>query len=408
MRIMFTILAALLISVLAGCGSDGSSQTTSPNGNGETVTITIGNITDLTGPGAEGIELTNVALEDMASYYNDNDLIPGVRFEIVHYDGQLESARTVPGYEWLKQKGADIISTCAPGVAVTLEPMVNKEKFVLFTQAGELSAIDPPGYVFCLGCIPQYEAYTLLSWIAENDWDYREKGPARIGVAAWQEPYAVGFSKALNDYAEAHPDQFKYVAGYLPSFKFNWDSEVEHLKDCDYIFPPIIVQEFAKELRNVGSDARLIGGAPHTGYFEQISSAGAWPAIDGMLFVFTGAWWAENLDEVEFNKMIINEYHPGELEEITRHSGYGSISQYRGMFDMIAATVERTGPQGFSSEALYATAPTWSFDWDYRADYSFGPSKRFMLNDLCIQVASAADENLVRYDPEWYPVVTKP
>ncbi len=408
MRIIFTILAALLISVLTGCGSEGDSQTTSPIGNGETVTITIGNITDLTGPGAEGIELTNVALEDMASYYNDNNLIPGVRFEVVHWDGQLESARTVPGYEWLKQKGADIISTCAPGVAVTLEPMVNREKFALFTQAGELSAIEPPGYVFCLGCIPQYEAYTLLSWIASNDWDYQENGPARIGVAAWQEPYAIGFSQAIREYAEAHPDQFEYVAGYLPSFKFDWDSEVEHLKDCDYIFPPIILQEFAKELRNVGSDAKLIGGASHTGYFDQITHAGAWPAIDGMLFIFTGAWWTEDLDEVQFNKTIINEYHPGQLEEITRHSGYGALSQYRGMFDLIAHTVEKTGPEGFSSEALHETAQSWSFPWDYRSDYSFGPSKRYMLNDLCIQQASAAAENLVRYDPQWYPVVTKP
>lgn len=410
------VLVILGVMVLVGCGDDGGNgdSPTTSNGNGESngpaemVTITIGNITDLTGPGAEGIKFTNTALEDIAQYYNDNSIIPGVEFKIEHWDGQMDSAKTVPGYEWLKQKGADLISTCAPGVAVTLEPMVNADKVVLFTQAGQMESIDPPGYVFCLGAIPQYEAYTLLSWIADNHWDYENNGPARIGLAAWKEPYAEGFKKAIGQYADAHPEQFDFVDGYLPGLKFDWSSEVENLKECDYIFPPIVMQEFAKDLREVGSDAILIGGAAHTGFFEQIDQSGAWPAIDGMLFIFTGAWWTEDVAEVNFNKMLINEYHPGEMEEITSHSGYGSSTQYRAMFDLIENTVKNTGPEAFTSEAIYETAQTWSMSWGYRADYSFGPEKRFLINDLCVQEADATVQDIVRNDPNYYPILTKP
>jgi len=390
--------------VLTGCGGDGDS----PASSDETITITIGNITDLTGPGANGMELVNLALDDIASYYNDHGLIPGVEFEVIHWDGEMNPARTIPGYEWLQQKGADLITTCAPGVALTLKPRVNDDKMALFSQVGELEAIEPPGYVFCLGSIPQYEAYTLLSWIAEYDWDYEKNGPARIGVAAWAEPYAIGFLEAMEHYIEVHPDQFELAGSYLTNFTFNWSNEAILLKECDYIFPPILMQGFAEDIRNTGSEARFIGGAPHTGFFEQIGKAGAWPLIDGMLFIFTGAWWTEDVNEVEFNKMLINEYHPGELDEIAKQAGYGSSTNNRSLFDLFAKTVENTGPEGFNSEAIYETAQSWSYSWGYRGDYNFGPTKRYMLTDLCVQEASAQEQDLVRNDPDYYPILTEP
>jgi len=401
-------LAILLVLLVIGCGGEGKTEAPSDDHDGSTVTITIGNITDLTGPGANGMELVNTALDDIASYYNDNRLIPGVEFKVIHFDGQMDPSRTIPGYEWLKQRGADVMTTCAPGVAITLKPRVNADRMALFSQVGELEAIEPPGYVFCLGAIPQYEAYTLLNWIAENDWDYEKNGPARIGMAAWAEPYAIDFLQAMKRYTEVHPDQFELAGSYLKDFTFIWTSEAQLLKDCDYVFPPILMQGFARDIRDAGSEARFIGGAAHTAFFPQISDAGAWPLIDGMLFIFTGAWWNEDADEVEFNKMLLNQYHPGELDEITRQAGYGSLTQYRAMFDLIARTVATTGPEGFDSEALYETAQSWSYAWGYKGDYDFSPTKRYMVTDLCVQEASAREQDLVRNDPNYYPILTEP
>ncbi len=399
------IMAALLLSVLTGCEGDTDSSETSA----ETVTIKIGNITDLTGPGASGMELVNMALDDIAKYYNDNSVIPGVEFKVIQWDGQMDSSRIIPGYEWLRHKGIDFIVTCAPGVAVTLEPRVELDKEVLFTLVGELDAIEPPGHVFCLAVIPQHEAYTLLSWIAQNDWDYEKNGPAKIGVAAWDEPYASGFVQAIEEYSKAHPDQFEFAGGYLTEFKFNWASEVELLKDCDYIFPPMIMHEFAKKLRNAGSDAKLFGGAPHTGFFQQLGAAGAWPAIDGMLFIYTGDWFDAQQEELDFHRMLVAKYHPGEEDEIFSRSGYGSASNYRMMFKIVEETIKETGPDGFNSEALYQTAQSWSFAFDFRpSGYSYTPTKRYIMNDLCVLEASAEKEGLVRYDHGWYPLLTKP
>ena len=414
MRVILVIaaLVGLFLSLLGGCGGD----TPSTADNGQTqetpeaiVTIKIGNITDLTGAGASGMELVNVALEDMASYYNDNNLIPGVQFEVLHWDSQLDPNKTIPGYEWLRHRNVDFLVTCVPVVASTLRPRLEADEMALFTHSGELGTVEPPGYVFSMQSIPQHDAYTFLNWIAENDWDYANNGPAKIGGAAWAEPYASAFFQATEEYARAHPDQFKYKGGYLTDFKFSWDSEIDVLKECDYIYPPIIMHEFAKDLRNVGSEAKLIGGNAHTAFFEQVSDAKAWPAIDGMLFVFGGAWWTEPLEEVEFNKMILNTYHPGKEEEITGRSGYGAMTSLRMLFDIIEKTVEDTGPQGFDSVALNETAQSWSYSWDYRPrGYSFTQTKRYMPNDLCIQEASAEIETLSRKDPNWYPILTKP
>jgi len=264
--------------VQAGCGSDGDATVPTEENNDtpeKSITIKIGNITDLTGPGANGMELVNVGLEDAARYYNENNVIPGVEFEVVHWDGQLDSSRTIPGYEWLLHKGVDFMTTNAPEVAVVLKSRAETDKIVLFTQVGELEAIEPPGYVFCLGSIPQYEAYTLLSWIAENDWDYERNGPAKIGAAAWAEPYANGFVQAMKDYAEAHPDQFEFVGGYLTNFTFNWSNEAESLRECDYVFPPLLVHGFAEDIRNAGSSAKLVGASPHTAFLKQVGDAGA-------------------------------------------------------------------------------------------------------------------------------------
>ena len=415
MRIMSGIIitVTLLMLVLAGCGSNGNSPVSSdePNGSGDkTVTIKIGNITDLTGPGANGMELVNLGLEDAARYYNENNVIPGVEFEVVHWDGQLDSSRTIPGYEWLLHKGVDFMTTCAPEVAVVLKSRAEADKVVLFTQVGELEAIEPPGYVFCLGSIPQYEAYTLLSWIAENDWDYERNGPAKIGAAAWAEPYANGFVQAMKDYAEAHPDQFEFVGGYLTNFTFNWSNEAESLRECDYVFPPLLVHGFAEDIRNAGSSAKLVGASPHTAFLKQVGDAGAWPAIDGMLFIYAGLWWNETGEDIDFQKSLLAEYHPGEEEEImSRGSGYAAIGPYLMMFDIVAKAVETTGPDGLNSEAIYDAAQSWSDSLDEgERGYSYSPTKRYILNVFDIIEASAEQQTLVRNDPNWYPILTEP
>lgn len=153
----------------------------------EDVVITIGNHSDLTGPAANCMQMINHALEDVVGYYNKNNRIPGMKFKVVTYDSQVDPSRDIPGYEWLISKGADFIFTPMPSATASFKPRADEDKVVVFTATGSIQELNPPGYVFSLGVVPQYEAMTLLKWIAENHWDYQTRGPAQIGGTAWTE-----------------------------------------------------------------------------------------------------------------------------------------------------------------------------------------------------------------------------
>ena len=170
----------------------------------ENVTVTIGNLTDLTGPAATGMSPINTALDDLVKYFNDEDLVPGVKLEVVTYDGQLDPSKDIPGYEWLRGKGADVIFTATPGTPVTLKARADSDHVVVFGVSGDPDELSPPGYVFNLGTIPRHEGLTLLKWIAENDWDYETKGPAKIGGAGWNDAYSGWWLEAMEDYVNAH------------------------------------------------------------------------------------------------------------------------------------------------------------------------------------------------------------
>ena len=94
---------------------------------------------------------------------------------------------------------------------------------------------------------------------------------------------------------------------------------------------------------------------------------------------------------------------------MSRGSSYGAVGTYRMLFDIIAKTVEKYGVEGFDSQALYETAQSWRYSWgDRPSGYNYSSTKRYMLNDLCIHIASAELESMVRYDPDWYPILTEP
>ena len=340
----------------------------------EPVVITIGSLADITGPGANAVTKVNMALEDLAAYYNQNNLIPGIRLKVVTYDGQMDPAKDIPGYEWLREKGADFIFTSVPATPVSLKPRVDSDEMVMFAVAGSKEGFLPPGYVFNLGIDPQYEAYTLMKWIAENDWDYATKGPAKIGGAAWAESYSDTLLDAMEEYCSVHPDQFEWEGGYLTHFGFTWGAEVEALKDCDYVYPGIIMQNFVKQYREAGhTEAKFVGSDSQAVFLGMIDTAGLWNEIDGMLFLKTSRWWNEEGEIINLTRQLVEQYHQDDAEEII-HSGNGylSVNQLYPMFKIIADAAETVGPQNLDSQALYnaATSMTFTIDAVQRASFT--------------------------------------
>ena len=398
-------------ATLAPVAQPSSTITSEPQVILEPVEITIGNLTDITGVSANAQIFINMALDDLVEYYNSENLIPGIELEVITYDGQLDPSKDITGYEWLKERGADLIYTGIPDTPLTLKAIVDKDKMPLFAASGYQEQLDPPGYVFVLGTIPEHQAYTILNWIAENDWDYELNGPAKIGGASWTDGYSESFIAAMEKYSEAHPNQFEWVGGYLTNFTFTWGPEVEALKDCDYVFPCVMPIAFIKEYRSVNDTAKFIGTDPHAAFFSLINDVQLWDEIDGTPFIRGGApWWNEDEELMNLTKKLLYENHPGEAEEIIQAGfGYTAVSGiFYPMLDMIADAVEAVGAENFNSQALYNAAISYSLEIDGVERSGFTETKRYALSNYMIYRASAADEDIVRADENWIPHLVEP
>ncbi len=413
--LVILVVLSLVIGI-TGCGEDGSetpSPTTQPTSTSEpqqNVVVTIGNLTDKTGAGAGAMAFVDMALVDTVEYYNENDLIPGIEVKVIEYDGQFDPSRDISGYKWLRERGADVIMAFLQITPVTLQPIVNEDKVVLFTATTEYEVMDPPGYVFAMTNLWEDLVYTQLKWIAENDWDYGTKGPAKLGGAGWNDPGSNITHIAAKEYAKAHPDQFEWVGGYLPEIStFTWGSEVEALKDCDYIFAPIIMANFAKEYRTAGYTAKFLAGEAQTSFFGVISDAGLWDEIDGSLFTLSSKWWNEEKGELlNLVKDLMNQNHPGDTEDIMRAGkAYFAVTQAVQMLEIIEAAAEAVGPGNIDSQSIYDAAQSFSMTVDGMSRYSFNETKRTAVDYLAIYEANGAAKDIFRAS-DWLPVVTEP
>lgn len=372
------------------------------------VTITIGHLSDITGPSANSTNIVDAALNDTVNYYNEHNLIPGVELRLVTYDGQFDPSKDIPGYEWLRQKGSDLIFTPVPSTQITLRPIVEHDKMVLFSLDTPADSTTQ-GYEFSLNLDPRHDAYTLLDWIAENDPDFPQDRPAKIGGAGWAEPYSIAVLDGIEQYCKAHPNQFEWAGGFLTNYSFSWGPEVEALKDCDYIIPPVYLTSFIREFRNVDHSAKFIGTKAHTTFFSMITDAGLWDDIDEMLFTLPHRWWNEYGPVIDLTNTLLNQNHPNDAEDIAeRGSGYLAVHQIFIMLEIIKEAVKSVGPENFDSEALYEAAQLYSFMSDGTELYSFTDTKRTAVNYIGIYEALGDEKDIFRADPEWIPIVQEP
>ncbi len=409
--LMLAVSLLIGLSLLGACSSEDESlepidgQETSAVQ--EDVTITIGNLTDKTGASANAMSYIDMALEDAVNYYNEMDLIPGVHLETIEYDGQYDPSKDIPGYEWLKDRGADLIFTNIPAAPSTLELRVNQDKMVLFSSAAVREAVEPPGYVFNPSTLPEDNAYTLLKWIAEYDVDFPSDGPALIGAAGWATPYNLSLHNAMEEYANKYPDQYTWAGSYTKDMSFNWQTEAEALGDCDYVMLPIIMNNFVKEYRGFGYEGKLLGTGGQLAFLGMIGAAHLWDEFDGSLFILPSGWWTDDSETVNLTKQLLNKYHPGNAESIIKKGGssYHAIDIIYQMLDIIAKAAEIAGPQNFSSAVLYDTTKSFSQESDGITRLSFTETKRASIDQIAVYEASAAHQDLFRVQEEWYPVI---
>lgn len=421
------IVAFLILSlpVLIGCGGNGektpdatpeptltdiSKPTAAPSPTpAKEVTLTIGFLSDLTGGASGAMLIVGSALADIVAYANQENLIPGVKLDILTYDGQYDPAKDIPGYEWLKERGTDIYLCGLPNTPVMLKPRVDREQVVLIALTAGEELFDPPGYVFSLGNSPSTLIKTLLEWIAENDWDWKARGPATVGAAGWDVTYFIEIQRAAEEYVDAHPEQFRWARGFLvaPS-TFHWAAEADALRDVDFVIPPGAPwATFAREYYAMGGKARHLCTDAQTPFIGLTAEVAGWNAIDGALIVQPIRWWNEDAEISNLANLLVRKNHSDAEDIIEKGMAYiGAIHQAYGLIQIIKETVDNVGPENFSQQALYDTLIAFrtSFGEGY-PEWGYSETKRDSWNYLGMYRISASERDVVRADPAWHPVV---
>ena len=365
----------------------------------------------MTGPGSPVLIDFTFLLQDLVRYYNEKDLIPGAKIKVLTYDTGADASRYIPAYDWVKERGAQVIVVCLPDAAEMLEPFAERDKLPLAVMPSTETLIDPPGWAFCFSYPPAYAIKSLLKWLSEQPWDYA-KGPRKIGLVSWQESYSVDVEKGVREYCQDHPDKFRYVAGLLtPEDVMTWSGEVRKLEDCDYVVIPNIptaMGTFVREFRAKNKEAVLIGTDAVAAAQDYLVKMCGWEAVDRTLVISFTPLWTESYPLVTQAREILDMYRP-EMADRIISSGAGYLGGFHSMytfFELLRQTVEQAGIQNFDGQAFYNKAVNFSITWEGYPEWGFTQTTRYAVKHTAIYEFHAGLQSLVRVSG-WLPVIDK-
>jgi len=410
--------ALTVLPLMTACGGDDDEKTPTagPTEAGqptteppEEVTIKIGNLTDKTGPASTAMQVMDMALKDLARYYNEQNLIPNVKLEIIEYDTQYEPSRDIPGYEWVMEKGADFVFTGLPTTPLTIKSSVNQDEVVLFSMSGLEDLGDPPGWVFVLSAAFSDVGESMLNWIAENDWDYKSNGPAKLGMMSWASPAFYEVLEGFERYVEAHPEQFEWEGKFLEQAgTFIWDVPAAELKNADYVFIPAAgIIPGVKAYSGAGGEGTLLTTEIHIAFLGMLQDAGLVEDYDETLCFIACRWWNEDAELVNLAKQLLVDYHgQSELEAQMERGGVymSSLHQIDGVFEAIKQTVEAVGAENFSNQTLHDTLTGFTVNpGEAYKSWGWTETDRFGHDYFRVYEYDADQNDMVSADPDWHP-----
>jgi hypothetical protein len=319
----------------------------------------------------------------------------------------MDPAKYLPGYDWLKERGAKLIITSLPGGADTAKPFAERDAIPIFSYLHGKAMMEPPGaeWIFSITIPSGPEVKTMLNWVSENRWDYTQRIP-KIGFYDWETSDGTDREAAFEEYCQAHPDKFDLVGSFLtPSGTMNPIGEVEKLKDCDYIYAQSIQGAyFIKNYRDSRYHAQLLGSSTSFGFYEFYQNLLGWERLDGYMTTMTVPWWGEENAAVTLTKEFISRYHPGKSPEDMGASYYGSFFMTRSVFEILQQAVTDVGAANLNGQALRDAGVKYSLHYDGLPEYGFTDTVRYLVHGTAICEWSAESEGLVRLS-DWIPLI---
>lgn len=401
MRVYKVALAMVACLVLLGTLATGCGKETTQG------TVVIGLMTDISGPAGPGLKYLNWALEDQVKKLNEDEVIPGVKFELKTFDTRYDPSRALDGYEYLKRAGAQVIFNVEATSAEALKSRCERDKIPMFGLTATEALTQPPGWVFLAHCPTNQMTAIIAKYVGEQ---WTEDRKIKIGFVGWNTAENLAQQKGVKDYALAHPEIFDWVASCVaPQGTVSWAAEIETLRDCDYIYfsaAGIAPAIFCKEYRARGYDATFLCADGSVAFLNLYIEQAGWAAMDGTLSVHNWGWWALDTEVVNQAKAMLQEYHTTQAQEaMDMGIGYiGGFSQWRVALDILVKAVESVGVENFNGTVFYNKAQEVELAWEGYPEFGFSTTKRYVHDSASIWRWSAADEDLVQVT-DWLPII---
>ncbi len=376
----------------------------------EKVKITIGNHTDKTGAASQAMQVVDAGLADVIKYYNDNDLIPGIEVELVEYDGMMDPGRDIPGWEWLKERGADAMLAWLPAISISLQAEAERDQIPLFVANTLSELIETPGYMFATSPLYEDLTWTYISWVMENDWDWQTKGPAKVGAALDEGSNPTPVFDTYKQYAEMYPERMEWIGGRtIPMGVYTWASEIDALKDADYIHLPNIFPFFVKDYVQAGhTKAKFLSTDNHTSFIGLLNDMGYWPEIDGMLNITQSEFWGEDAEYSNFAGELANTYRSNMISVIEENAkGYNSFANGMHVLESIKLAAETVGPENVDSQAIFEAAEKLILKFDDIQRFSYTETKRTSPDRLAVYEADGQNKSFTPLS-EWFSIQSPP
>ena len=392
-------LAVALVAVLClGCGDDKDGE--------EKVTIVVGNIIDLSGPASPAVKDMQQGMEDIVKYYNDEDLIPGARIELVTYDDQFNPARAIPGYEWCRGRGAKVIWAVQSTTTDSLKPFAERDKVPIGGVSITEAIAKPPGWIFFFTSYQPGGIRLVMKWISEEQWDWETEGPAKVGAICWRESKGIEAQEVVEAYCQANQDKFDYVGGFLPPMgTMTFGGEVEKLKDCDYIYTfGMAAGNFIKEYREREYGATFFGDDGLVGYYDFLVELLGWEALDGTLTPMMFPFFGDPNPAWDLIEEVLDRYHPGQSPEDKIFSYSGAFYLMVSFFEVLRQAVEEVGAENFDGQAYYDKAVKFTATFEGLPEWGFTETRRHLIEHGAIHEWSAEAQGTVRLT-DWLPFV---
>ena len=405
----------LLVLILVGTFSFGCGPEPPPF-----PTPYIGFLVALTGPAAPtGTPITYASL-DTARYYNENNVIPGVKLKPISYDTHSNLNRVASGYEWLRSKGTDVVVCVSAEEAEILKARAEQDQCLIMCLNMSMDLLEDPGWVFSTTCPVKWSTWTLMKWISEHDWDYTQ-GIPRIGYVGYVEPANQDKMESMKEYAVAHPDEFAWVDGILLPSTSTFENAAETLKDCDYVGSAgIAMGTFWEAYLAAGhTKAKLID--PDGNIFTMLGAMtdmNGWEPYDKAISMGPVLGWGEREKSVVVQRLweMLHDYPPYKETdaEIERYStvdlGYVAGGQSIAIvYDILGRALKKAGGQHLG-RAYYDAAVKYKMDtslWRSYPAWSYTETKHYLAEDMAVFRINATKQSL-DWTGEWVPLVEDP